>query len=48
MIDHTSVNVSDFERSKEFYRKALAPIGYTLIMEVPGSGIAMPAHANTM
>lgn len=35
MIDHTSVNVRDFERSKAFYSKALAPIGYTLIMDVP-------------
>jgi catechol 2,3-dioxygenase-like lactoylglutathione lyase family enzyme len=34
MIDHTSVNVSDFARSKTFYTKALAPIGYTLIMDV--------------
>lgn len=35
MIDHTSVNVRDFGRSKAFYAKALAPIGYALIMEVP-------------
>jgi catechol 2,3-dioxygenase-like lactoylglutathione lyase family enzyme len=35
VIDHTSLNVGDFERSKAFYEKALAPIGYTLIMEVP-------------
>ncbi len=35
MIDHTGVGVSDFERSKKFYEKALAPLGYVLIMEVP-------------
>jgi catechol 2,3-dioxygenase-like lactoylglutathione lyase family enzyme len=33
MIDHTGVNVSDFARSKLFYARALAPIGYSLIME---------------
>ena len=34
MIDHCSLNVRDFERSKAFYLKALAPIGYGLVMEV--------------
>lgn len=34
MIDHTSVNVTDFERSKAFYCSALGPIRYALIMEV--------------
>jgi catechol 2,3-dioxygenase-like lactoylglutathione lyase family enzyme len=33
MIDHTGVSVSDFEKSKRFYVQALAPIGYTLLME---------------
>ena len=33
MIDHTGVIVSDFERSKTFYRQALAPIGYQLLLE---------------
>ncbi|MBB3149044.1 catechol 2,3-dioxygenase-like lactoylglutathione lyase family enzyme [Phyllobacterium trifolii] len=37
MIDHTGVVVSDFERSKKFYREALAPIGYELLHEVPAS-----------
>jgi predicted lactoylglutathione lyase len=35
MIDHTSVAVSDFEKSKAFYTKALAPLGYTLGMDLP-------------
>lgn len=30
MLDHTAINVSDFERSKAFYRAALAPLGYRL------------------
>jgi catechol 2,3-dioxygenase-like lactoylglutathione lyase family enzyme len=33
MIDHTGVTVSDFEKSKEFYRTALRPIGYQLLVE---------------
>ncbi|MGH8672068.1 MAG: VOC family protein [Burkholderiales bacterium] len=37
MIDHTGVTVSNFEASKNFYTRALAPIGYTLILEVPAS-----------
>ncbi|WP_433692720.1 VOC family protein [Herbaspirillum seropedicae] len=37
MIDHTGVTVSDFEKSKAFYLAALAPIGYTLVMELPAS-----------
>jgi catechol 2,3-dioxygenase-like lactoylglutathione lyase family enzyme len=34
MIDHIGFPVSDYARSKAFYEKALAPLGYTLIMEV--------------
>jgi catechol 2,3-dioxygenase-like lactoylglutathione lyase family enzyme len=37
MIDHTGVGVSDFQKSKTFYLKALAPLGYQLIKEVPTS-----------
>ena len=37
MIDHTGLNVSDFERSRAFYTQALAPIGYTLLVEVPAA-----------
>ena len=35
MIAHTSVAVKDYQKSKEFYQKALAPLGYTLGMDVP-------------
>ena len=39
MIDHVGVNVSDYERSREFYVKALEPLGYSLLMEpVEGHG----------
>ncbi len=34
MIDHVGFKVSDFERSKAFYTKTLAPLGYTLLMDV--------------
>ncbi len=37
MIDHVGFPVSDYQRSKEFYNEALAPLGYTLIMEVSGA-----------
>lgn len=35
MIDHTGVSVSDLARSVAFYRAALAPIGYELLLELP-------------
>ena len=31
MIDHISLRVSDFQRSRAFYEVALAPLGYTLV-----------------
>ena len=34
MIDHIGIAVGDFEVSKQFYAKALAPFGYSLVMEV--------------
>jgi catechol 2,3-dioxygenase-like lactoylglutathione lyase family enzyme len=37
-IDHVGYEVSGYERAKVAYAKALAPLGYTLIMEVPAEG----------
>jgi catechol 2,3-dioxygenase-like lactoylglutathione lyase family enzyme len=37
MIDHTGVVVNDFEKSKQFYKLALAPINYGLLMEFPAA-----------
>src|SRR5262249_880174 len=37
MIDHTGVAVSDFAKAKAFYTRALAPIGYALLVEFPAS-----------
>ena len=34
MIDHVGFSVSDYARAKAFYEKALAPLGYALVMEV--------------
>jgi catechol 2,3-dioxygenase-like lactoylglutathione lyase family enzyme len=33
MIDHTGINVSNFDQSKEFYIVTLAPLGYQLLKE---------------
>ena len=35
MIDHVGFAVSDYARAKDFYARALAPLGYELVMEVP-------------
>jgi catechol 2,3-dioxygenase-like lactoylglutathione lyase family enzyme len=34
VIDHFGFPVADYARSKAFYTKALAPLGYTIVMEV--------------
>src|SRR5688572_1159415 len=35
MIDHTGLAVTDYEKSKQFYSRALAPLGYRMMMELP-------------
>jgi predicted lactoylglutathione lyase len=40
MIDHISLHVSDIAKSKDFYTKALAPLGYTMMMEFPEFKVA--------
>jgi catechol 2,3-dioxygenase-like lactoylglutathione lyase family enzyme len=35
MIDHTGLHVSDPKKSRAFYEKALAPLGYKSLMEIP-------------
>ncbi|TKT81323.1 VOC family protein [Aquamicrobium sp. LC103] len=35
MIDHMGIRVADFEASKAFYDKAMAPLGASLLMMVP-------------
>jgi catechol 2,3-dioxygenase-like lactoylglutathione lyase family enzyme len=36
MIDHIGISVTDLDRSIAFYERALAPLGYTLIMKFDG------------
>lgn len=36
MIDHIVLNVRDVAVSKKFYEVALAPLGYEVVMEMPG------------
>lgn len=36
LIDHIGVAISDYERSKEFYLKALAPLNIGLVVEIQG------------
>jgi len=33
MLDHCGINVSNYQRSRDFYRKTLEPLGYELIYE---------------
>ena len=40
MIDHTGVHASDLAKAKDFYSKALAPLGYTMIAEYPEYKVA--------
>ncbi len=36
IIDHIGLAVSDFEKSKQFFSKALAPLGIEIVQEVQG------------
>lgn len=36
ILDHIGLSITDYERSKSFYLKALAPLNIELIMEVAG------------
>ena len=33
MVDHVGFAVADYKRSKTFYEKAFAPLGFKLLME---------------
>jgi catechol 2,3-dioxygenase-like lactoylglutathione lyase family enzyme len=39
MLDHIGLNVSDFDGSRAFYERALAPLGLTVLLE-PVAGVA--------
>src|SRR5262245_16240452 len=36
MIDHVTLDVSDVNRSVEFYARALAPLGYEVVLRLDG------------
>ncbi len=38
ILDHISLNVTDYARSRAFYQEALAPLGIELIMEFGKAG----------
>src|SRR3954468_6972434 len=40
MIDHAGLHVSDIDKAKDFYSKALAPLGYTMMVEFPEYKVA--------
>jgi catechol 2,3-dioxygenase-like lactoylglutathione lyase family enzyme len=33
LLDHVSLRVANYDRSRQFYQEALAPLGYVLAME---------------
>lgn len=35
MIEHATLPVSNYTQAKEFYKKVLAPLGYTMNMDTP-------------
>src|SRR5262245_34237270 len=43
MIDHIGFPVSDYATSKAFYEKALAPLGYVLLIEIDINEMDAPA-----
>jgi catechol 2,3-dioxygenase-like lactoylglutathione lyase family enzyme len=43
MIDHVGFSVSDYARARAFYEKALAPLGYVLVMETTAQETGKPA-----
>ncbi|MGH6948358.1 MAG: VOC family protein [Kiloniellales bacterium] len=45
MLDHVGFFVSDYARAKAFYEKALAPLGYGLVMEVTAEQTGGEVHA---
>ncbi|MDQ3369416.1 MAG: VOC family protein [Myxococcota bacterium] len=43
MIDHIGIQVADLAKSIAFYQQALAPLGYTLIMNIPNAAAGFGA-----
>lgn len=45
MFDHVGFPVKNFKKSKSFYADALAPLGYSLVMEVSSDQPGGKSHA---
>jgi catechol 2,3-dioxygenase-like lactoylglutathione lyase family enzyme len=45
MLDHVGFGVSDYARSKAFYEKTLAPLGYSIFRELTPEQTGGHAHA---
>jgi len=45
MLDHIGISVADFERSKVFYTKSLAPLSIALMKDVSAAQTGASAHA---
>jgi catechol 2,3-dioxygenase-like lactoylglutathione lyase family enzyme len=45
MLDHVGIPVSDYTRSKGFYLRAFAPLGYDLVLEVSSQETGGHSHA---
>ena len=41
MLDHITVHVSDYQRSKRFFESALAPLGYKVVMEFGSAAVGL-------
>ena len=40
MFDHVGLNVKNYQASRAFYEGALAPLGWSVVMEWPEHGVA--------
>jgi len=45
MFDHIGLNVRDYAGSRAFYERALAPLGYSVVMEFEGHACAFGAES---
>jgi catechol 2,3-dioxygenase-like lactoylglutathione lyase family enzyme len=47
ILDHVQLAVSDYGKAREFYVKALGPLGWTMLMEFPMGGERMAGGLGT-
>jgi catechol 2,3-dioxygenase-like lactoylglutathione lyase family enzyme len=44
IIDHVGLAVGDYEKSKQFFSRALAPLGIELVMQIGGHNVEAVCH----